>query len=338
MRRPKRLGLAIVVLSLALCGAYTVFWLVAAGRIKEGLALWAQSLQAHNLAASWRTVEVGGFPFAFRVELHQARLRDTAAAHPSELDVPVLSGRARPWNFRVWQLTASGGPTASVGALGARLTAQAATGSVVITDDGGARAWLSLSAPVVDAGLHFTAHAASLWLVLPEHPPLTHTDPAIGVALDLRDVTLPVLPAPLQNPIDEIAFGITLMGQIPDAAPRQAAALWRDSGGTLELDHVALRWGTLAITGSGTLALDRDLQPMGSFSGAVEGYDRLVAVLVASGRMRARDVRLARLALAMLAKAGPDGKPQIATSFSIQDGEMYLGPVKLGPAPRIAWE
>ena len=40
----------------------------------------------------------------------------------------------------------------------------------------------------------------------------------------------------------------------------------------------------------------------------------------------------------MLAKAGPDGRPEIATSFTIQNGEMYLGPVKLGKAPRIDWK
>ena len=37
------------------------------------------------------------------------------------------------------------------------------------------------------------------------------------------------------------------------------------------------------------------------------------------------------------AKAGPDGRPQIATSLTIQNGEMFLGPAKLGKAPRIDW-
>jgi len=127
-------------------------------------------------------------------------------------------------------------------------------------------------------------------------------------------------------------------GPIPAAAPRQAAAAWRDSGGTVELDRLLLRWGRIAITGSGTVALDRDLQPIGGFSGAVEGYEDLMAALVTAGRMRPGDARLARVALAMLAKAGPEGRPQIATSFTIQNGEMFLGPAKLGPAPKINWE
>src|SRR5205814_2198025 len=109
-------------------------------------------------------------------------------------------------------------------------------------------------------------------------------------------------------------------------------------GGTAEIDNLTLRWGTLAVRGSGTLALDYDLQPMGAFSGAVEGYDELMNALVAAGRMKASDARLARIGLAMLAKAGPSGRPAITASFTIQNGEMFLGPAKLGPAPKIPWE
>jgi hypothetical protein len=92
------------------------------------------------------------------------------------------------------------------------------------------------------------------------------------------------------------------------------------------------------VSGIGTLALDRDLQPVGGFSGAVEGYDGILTALVKSGHMRAEQAGLARLALTLLARAGPDGRPEIATSFTIENGEMYLGPARLGPAPRFVWK
>ena len=94
----------------------------------------------------------------------------------------------------------------------------------------------------------------------------------------------------------------------------------------------------MGANASGTIALDRELQPVGGFSGAIAGYDKIMIGLVQSGRMRAADAGLARLALAMLAKAGPDGRPEIKTAFTIQNGEMFLGPAKLGKAPHIAWE
>jgi hypothetical protein len=145
------------------------------------------------------------------------------------------------------------------------------------------------------------------------------------------------VPAPLRPSLDEVAAGITVRGAFAAAPLRRAAAAWRDAGGTVDVDRFALRWGDVAVTGSGTLALDSELQPMGSFSGAVEGYQELMTGLAAAGVIRAGDARVAGIALAFMAKRGPDGKPQIAVPFTIQDGQMYLGPAKLGPAPRIEW-
>jgi hypothetical protein len=42
--------------------------------------------------------------------------------------------------------------------------------------------------------------------------------------------------------------------------------------------------------------------------------------------------------LSLLAKPGPQGQAQIKTAFTIQNGEMSLGPLKLGRAPRIGWD
>ena len=120
--------------------------------------------------------------------------------------------------------------------------------------------------------------------------------------------------------------------------PFWTLAAWRDAGGTVKLDNLELRWGGLGATATGTLALDRELQPIGGFSGAIEGYDRVLQALVVAGRLPAGDAGLAQLALTLLAKAGPDGRPQIATSFTIQNGQMFLGPARLGPAPRLAWK
>jgi hypothetical protein len=148
---------------------------------------------------------------------------------------------------------------------------------------------------------------------------------------------VPVAPPEFSKTVDELGFGVTLMGALPAGPPKEAAAAWRDSGGTLELDHLDLRWGAIGVSGSGTLALDADLQPEGSVSGAISGYDQLLNALVAGGRVKASDARMARLALSMLAKPGPGGRPEIATSFAIQNGQMLLGPARLGPAPHIDW-
>jgi hypothetical protein len=174
-------------------------------------------------------------------------------------------------------------------------------------------------------------------VIVPPRAPATHIDPGFAAAAMIDDLALPAAPPEFSRTINQLGFGLSWMGGWPPGPLKAAAAAWRDSGGTVELDHLDLRWGTLGVTGSGTLALDAELQPVGGFSGAVSGYDQLMNALVAAGRVKPGDARVARLALAMLGKVGPDGRPEISASLTIQNGEMFLGPAKLGKAPRIDW-
>jgi hypothetical protein len=204
--------------------------------------------------------------------------------------------------------------------------------------EAGTHLWLNLQDVTAEAAEAVPISSADAWVILPAKPPRSHADPTLGVALYLRQVQLPGMTSVLNDTIDELAFGITVKGVVPSGKLAQAASEWRDAGGTVELDNLHLNWGGVGATASGTIALDRELQPIGGFSGAIEGYDQILTGLVQSGRMRAADAGLARLALAMLAKAGPDGRPEIKTAFTIQNGQMFLGPAKLGKVPRIAWE
>ena len=342
MRRSTRLGLAAAVLLIAICGAYSAIWFVIASRLEDGVRQWAASLHAQNLELSWRAIRVGGFPLALHVSLNEARLRNLAATAPNgEVRAPLLAGRASVRNLHRWQVAAPEGLSLTANlttGTTATLSAQQAAGSVAIADQGGGTLWLSLTEPSADAGARLAAHDVELWLTLPPHQAQTHTDLTIGVAADVMGLSLPTVPAPFRNPLDELAFGVTVKGPVPTGTARRAAEAWRDAGGTLDLDQLMLRWGTLRVTGSGTVALDPDLQPMGACSAAIEGFDALLQAFVANGQMRPGDARLAQLALGILAHSGPDGRPEISTSFTVQNGEMYLGPAKLGRAPRISWE
>ena len=291
MRRPKT-GVAIAAVALiVVLGGYTAFWFVVAGQIANGIGEWAESLRPHNVDLSWRTIRVGGFPLAFRAELHEALLRDPALSPPAELKIPRLLASAHPWNFRVWRLAAPEGLRAALGPPerpAATLTARSATGMVAANSDGGAMVRLALDEAEVAADVRVAAHQAELSLSLPQHPPQSADERAVAIALTLREVTVPAVPAPLRNPLDEITFAAAVMGPVAAGSPRQAATAWRDAGGTIELERLALRWGTLAINGSGTLALDAELQPLGSFSGGIAGYDELLSALIASGQLRTR--------------------------------------------------
>jgi hypothetical protein len=342
MRRPTRFGLAVVAVLLVLLGAYTAYWLVVARRITDGVAAWAQTEHAEKIDASWERIGVEGFPFVCRVELENAVLRDGRLTPSPELRVPALSANARPWDFTRWRLMAPAGLSAMLAGGGERpplkLTVHIAAGVLMADPEAGTSLWLNLQDVSAEAGEAVPIAAADAWVVLPATQPRSHADPAVGIALDLRQVQLSGMTSVLNDTIDELAFGVTVKGAIPSGKLAQAVSEWRDAGGTVELNNLRLNWGGVGATASGTIALDRELQPVGGFSGAIEGYDQILIGLVQSGRMRAADAGLARLALAMLAKAGPDGRLEIKTAFTIQNGQMFLGPAKLGKAPRLTWE
>jgi hypothetical protein len=342
MRRPTRLGLAILAALLVMASAYTAYWFIVAGEIKDGVIAWAQSARGDKIDVSWQKISVTGFPITFRVALAAAALRDNAVSPPPEIRIPSLSGTTRPWDFDNWRIKAPAGFSAELAGGGERepmkLTAETAEGVAAIEPHGGGKLWLTLQDAGIAAAKQVRIGSADAWIIVPPVAPRQHTDSKVGLAFNLRQVKLPVAVGPLGDNLDGLAFGVTVKGAIPNGKLAQAATAWRDAGGTIELDNLRLIWGGLGATATGTAALDQELQPIVDFSGAIQGYDQILAALVQSGQMRAADAGLARLGLTMFARAAPDGRPQINTAFTIHNGQMFLGPAKLGKAPRLTWE
>jgi hypothetical protein len=342
MPRWTRFGLVVFAALLVVWGGYTAFWFLVARRIETAILDWARSQRADRIDASWQKIRVSGYPVAFRVDLDSAALRDGAVTPSPEFHISVLSGTARPWNLADWQIAAPEGFTTELAAAGrrspAKLIARTADGLTSIESDGGWKMWLDLKDVTVEVSAQIRVSSARATVSVPPGLPRGHNEPAIGLAVDASQINLPLAVGPLGDTIDELDFAATVKGAIPSGKLADAVAAWRDAGGKIELDNLRLKWGALDATATGTIALDQELQPTGGFSGAIQGYDQILTALVQNGQMRATDAGLARIALTLLAKAGPDGKPEIRTAFTIQNGQMFLGPAKLGRLPRITWE
>jgi hypothetical protein len=330
-------GVAVLI---AAASAYTGFWWVAADTIKAGAIDWAQSVRQQKIDVSWQTIRVAGYPLSFRLELGGVAVHDSAMSPVGDFRAPAVFASIRPWDFHVVTLKVPNGLKAALGpdsAPLARVSADSGSSAVAIGNDGGATIWFTLQETKTYFGAEVAARTADGWIILPAREPAAHTEPGPAIAVLLHRIAVPVAAPGLAKTIDDLGFALTVKGAFPSGPARQAAAAWRDAGGTVELDHFHLRWGDLVANGSGTLALDGDLQPMGGFSGGIAGFDQLLRALAASGRIKESDARIARLALTMLARTGANGQPELATSLTIQNGQVFLGPAKLGPAPRINW-
>jgi len=341
MRRWNRPGIAVLAVLLVV-GGYIAYWQVIAGRIENGVRAWQQSAKKQKIDASWQGLRVTGFPFAFRIEVDNAAFRDRSWIPAPELRIAHLTGTARPWNFRDWRLSAPHGFAADLAPAGGRaalrLAARSAHGIVVAGAGGGTWLWLRADDIAAEAAAAVPIRSADAWLILPAQPAAKDTDPNFGLALDLHRIGVAAPPVNFRKTIDELALGVTIKGAFPPGPLPQAAALWRDAGGTVEIDNLRVDWSGLGITANGTLALDHKLQPIAALSGGIEGFGAILNALVAADQMTPEQAALVQIALTQLAKPGPDGKPQITAPFTIQNGKMYLGPARLGSIPRLVWQ
>lgn len=333
MRLATRLGIPLVLLALLL-GAYTLYWRAVADRLAPGVAAWAAKERAQRVDASWRKISVSGYPFSFRIRIQGARLADAALTPSPQVEIPALSAKASPWNLREWQLSAPKGLAAFLfGPEAPKFSAARAAGRLSLAATGGR---LSLTLETAKAA-GVAVERAAFDIALPAKKPQKDTDTAFSFAVHLEKTRLPFAVAPLGDTIAELSFRSTVKGALGSGPILRMAEAWREEGGTIDLDRFRLRWGALAVAGSGTLALDQGLQPEGAFSARIEGYDQIIRALVASGRMHKDTGGLARIALGLLSKTGPDGKREVVTSFAIEHGELTLGPARLGRLPQISW-
>jgi len=144
---------------------------------------------------------------------------------------------------------------------------------------------------------------------------------------------------PLGNYISRIDLAAAVEGTLQPGRPSESLAIWRDAGGVLQIQRFAVDWGPLAVTAEGTLALDSQMQPLFAGTATVRGYSEAIDALVQAGMMDPGGATGAKIALAAMAKPADDGGPPAAKlPLTIQDGFLYIGPLKLAQMPRIVWQ
>jgi hypothetical protein len=83
------------------------------------------------------------------------------------------------------------------------------------------------------------------------------------------------------------------------------------------------------------LALDKDMQPEGAFTAHLTGYEQAIDSLAAAGWIKLSAASIAKLALGIASRPGPDGKPSVDTPLTIQNRRISAGAIKLGQVPEL---
>ena len=118
------------------------------------------------------------------------------------------------------------------------------------------------------------------------------------------------------------------------SAPGRASAAAPPELEALEIAEARVDWGgaRLVVSG-GPVGIGRDGAPHGRLSVRVEEWPRLVEAAIAEGLLPPRRGPLAIAALEVL--SADDAPGTLETELVFEGGRMRLGPIPLGPAPRI---
>jgi hypothetical protein len=185
----------------------------------------------------------------------------------------------------------------------------------------------------------FTATGLKFGFTIPKTKPSDHME--IGLSFWVHSFGLafkPEKPIPFGNMIEEGMINARIMGPIPNFSDKDSLKVWNDLSGVIEFDRLYLRWGPMIVTGNGTLGLDPMLQPEGAFSSRVEGIDAAIANLVANGAIDKRQESLLHSSLHVLSRpSGMTGSSAPIVPFSVQNGGLFLGPVRLLTLSTISW-
>jgi hypothetical protein len=181
---------------------------------------------------------------------------------------------------------------------------------------------------------------ARLDTALDSRPAAQQGETAGSLVTTARGIDLPPrLPWPLGPRIATLAWDLAISGPVPpiaDSATRAEA--WRDGGGAVTLRRLELAWGDVTLTGGATLALDPQLQPMGTATARLAGYDAALRALTVAGVLPPRTAVAAAAVLALMARPSPDGgPPAVEAPLSLQNRTLALGRIPLLRLPELVW-
>jgi len=337
-----RSKLALGVATVAVLAAfYSAGWLFFAHRTRVVVDAYIARQHDRGMNLSVASQSIDGFPFWIAVRLTGIVADGLPHVPDGRVTVPTATAWARPWHLDSWRFSLArggtiDGPQGHIGfdLLGGHASAVLGPGAT----PGGDLADLHVDNIVLSQGDRvLKAARAGVTLRLPPEAPKAHEEPLFSATLEAHKVTLPTAVDPLGPEIDHLMLDGTWRGPLPPGKLAAALAAWRDDGGTIELQGIDLGWGPLTVNADGTLALDKDMQPLGAFSARIMGYDAILDALIASGRIHQNEASLARMGLSMMAQHGADGTPQLKTPVTVQDGALFMGPARLMKVPKAVW-
>lgn len=324
----------LIVIILILAIGYGGYWFIGARAVENGAVDGLNDLQSAGWQVDYSDLSTRGFPSRFDTTITDLRLTspDGNASYaapfvqafalsyqPNRMIVAFPNSQTVILNG-IPTLIESEGLKMSGGVVANRtLTFDAATmaaEALAITVEGGPiiRSGATLAAfRATPEPLTYDAYAQIKQITLPDSLWKTMF-PNAELPLNIEAMTLSAIVA-TDQPIDHQ----TLTSPNP---PRIVA---------MDVSTLSLAWGPLSLDLAGSLTVDPDGTPSGGVTVTATNWAMLIQGLTNIGIL---DQQRARLVL-QVANSMAAGSDTLEIPITLRSGQMYIGPIPIGPAPRF---
>jgi len=331
---------------LALAGAWAAAWHWFAGDMQGRVDQWAADRRTEGLTVAYDRVTVTGFPLRWRVAVAQPQIAG-AGSSAWTWQGDAVEADLLPWKLREVPLRFPGAQRFSAGGGNVAETwiARAARpdGRAFIDERG------RLDRFEFDFGDATLARASDSQPTQAEHltgMAAVHRGTTGDYRADTFDLHLVLDNATLaQTPVRVLGASVAhaeldlaFKGRLTGGKLAEAAAAWRDSGGTLEINRFAVKWGPVDADGNGTLALDAQNRLLGAFTARWRGYNETIDALQALGEIRPMQAAGVKIGLSAMARQNGGGPSEIQIPLSAQDGRLFVAGFPLIALPPLKFE
>ena len=319
--------------------AYTVFWFVLAGRSEDWIAAWAAIEPDKDWHATYAATEVSGFPFGMNIRITTPEIVWHGEGQAATWSGAWLVARYLPWEFDRIQLDLPEEQRIYINAGDqprmVLVQSSKALGQVEISNGRASKVTTETLDAVITVEQNQAPITAGRILVEAEQVDGGQAHDLFVQIDDLGFVAR--MPEPFSGEVPFLAAALRLTGAVPSGGPvRDRLAVWRDTGGVLDVLSFKLDWPPLDIEADGTVAVDQGFRPVGAFTADIVGYNDLIDALVDVGSVSRNQASIASTVLDVMADQDAEtGERRLTVPVTVQNGTLFVGPVPLMPVPPV---
>lgn len=324
---------AVMVMMLVLGVVWGGYWVAGSMALQKGAEAWFGAQAARGFIATNSRIAVHGFPNRFDLTVSDVHLADPVSGYGWDAAfAQVFSMTWKPWHL------IAALPNAQTFTLPDQTIALASTklqASLKLVPGTS----MALDGVVVD-GADLVATSSLGWVVMATRAELaTRQDVSVANGHEVNltvtglvpDAALVAgagdLPAVIEMATADLVAGFSVpIDRFANETRPQVTAL--------TIKDAQVRWGDLVITAKGAVVADADGLAEGRVDIHIKNWRKLLPPAVAMGLIKAEVTPTVENMMALMAGQSGDGTA-IDLPLVMKAGRMSLGPIPLGPAPRL---